>query len=104
MVRQVAGYLEDGFRHAFALTQNNIMLRRHNDPALMALSEAWWAEVQSKSQRDQLSLSYVVEKTAYQGIALFDEGQLIARHFPGVRLRSHRTQPHARGSHDGALV
>lgn len=104
MVRQVAGYLEDGFRHAFALTQNNIMLRRHNDPALMALSEAWWAEVQSKSQRDQLSLSYVIEKTAYTGIALFDEGQMIARHFPGVQLRPHRSQPHARDSHDGAPV
>ena len=104
MVRQVAGYLDDGFRHAFALTQNNIMLRRHNDPALMALSEAWWAEVQSKSQRDQLSLSYVVEKTAYKGIALFDEGRLVARHFPGVRLRSHRSQSHARDSSDGAPV
>lgn len=104
MVRQVAGYLEDGFRHAFALTQNNIMLRRHNDPALTALGEAWWAEVQSKSQRDQLSLSYVVEKTAYKGIALFDEGRLVARHFPGVRLRSHRSQPHARDAYDGASV
>ena len=104
MVRQVAGYLEDGFRHAFALTHNNIMLRRHNDPALMALSEAWWAEVQSKSQRDQLSLSYVVEKTAYKGIALFDEGRLVSRHFPGVRLRPHRSQPHARDARDGAPV
>jgi hypothetical protein len=104
MVRQIAGYLEDGFRHAFALTENNIMLRRHNDPALMALSEAWWAEVQSKSQRDQLSLSYVVEKTAYKGIALFDEGRLLARHYPGVRLRPHRGQPPARDSHDGASV
>jgi hypothetical protein len=104
MVRQVAGYLEDGFRHAFALTQNNIMLRRHNDPALMALGEAWWAEVQSKSQRDQLSLSYVVEKTAYKGIALFDEGRLVARHFPGVRLRPHRSHPLARDSYDGARV
>ena len=80
------------------------MLRRHNDPALMALSEAWWAEVRSKSQRDQLSLSYVVEKTAYKGIALFDEGRLVARHFPGVRLRPHRSQPHARDARDGAPV
>lgn len=104
MVRQVAGYLENGFSHAFALTENNIMLRRHNDPALMALSEAWWAEVQSKSQRDQLSLSYVVEKTAYKGIALFDEGLLVARHHPAVRLRPHRGQPHARDSYDGAAV
>ena len=102
MVRQVAGYFEDGFRHAFALSENNIMLRRHNDPALVALSEAWWAEVQSKSHRDQLSLSYVVEKTAYRGIALFDGGRSIARHYPGVRLRPHRRQP--RGSFDGAPV
>ena len=74
LVRQVAEYLESGFRQAIALTENNIMLRRHNDPALVALSEGWWDEVRSKSQRDQLSLSYVVEKSAYPGIALFDGG------------------------------
>jgi hypothetical protein len=104
MVRQVAEYFESGFRHSFALTENNIMLRRHNDPALAALSEAWWDEVRSKSQRDQLSLSYVVEKTGYDGIALFEEGPSLARHHPGLRLRPHRAQLYARDPRDDALA
>ena len=72
------------------------MLRRHNDPALVALSEGWWDEVRSKSQRDQLSLSYVVEKSAYPGIALFDGGRTIARQCPDLRLRPHRAYLYAR--------
>lgn len=104
MVRQVGEYLESGFRHAFALTENNIMLRRHNDPALVALSEGWWDEVRCKSQRDQLSLSYVVEKSAYPGIALFDGGLTIARQCPDLRLRPHRAHLYARDPlHDAAV-
>jgi len=104
MVRQVAEYYERGFRHSFALTENNVILRRHNDPAIVALGEAWWEEVRSKSRRDQLSLAYAVEKTAYRGIALFDEGRATARHYPGLNLRPHRRQDYARGSLDGSRL
>lgn len=104
MVRQVAEYFEDGFQHAFALTENNVLLRRHNDPALMLLSEAWWREIKSKSQRDQLSLSYVIEKMGYGGAALFEEGRTTARHYPGLRLRPHRSQLYVRESLDDVFV
>ncbi|MEZ5831731.1 MAG: DUF616 domain-containing protein [Dongiaceae bacterium] len=105
MVRQVAQYFEHGFRHTFVLTENNVLLRRHNDPALAALSEAWWEEVRSKSQRDQLSLSYVVEKQRYERIALFDEGHMVARRYPGLRLREHRARSsYVRGPLDDAFV
>ena len=90
MVRQVAQYLESDFRHIFPLTENNVLLRRHNDPDLADLSEAWWDEVRSKSGRDQLSLSYVVEKKDYGRIALFEDGRMTARHGPDFRVRPHR--------------
>ena len=91
MVRQVARYLDGGFRHAFPLTENNVLLRRHNEPGLIALSEAWWAEVRSRSGRDQLSLPYIVEKSGYGDIALFGN-DISARSSPDFRLRPHRTR------------
>lgn len=94
MVRQVAQYLGTGFRQSFGLTENNVLLRRHNEPALADLSEAWWDEVRSKSHRDQLSLSYVVERKEYRKIALFGDGRLTARTYPGLRVRPHRYQFH----------
>jgi hypothetical protein len=90
MVRQVAHYLESGFRPNFPLTENNVLLRRHNDPDLAELSETWWEEVRSRSGRDQLSLSYVIEKKNYRGIALFEDGRTSARDCPDFRVRPHR--------------
>jgi len=97
MVRQVAHYLDGGFQQAFPLTENNVLLRRHNDPLLAELGEAWWEEVRSRSGRDQLSLSYVVERGNYRKIALFEEGRVTARNCPGFRLRAHRHQFRAAG-------
>jgi hypothetical protein len=91
MLRQVARYLDSGFGHAFPLTENNVLLRRHNDPDLVALSEAWWEEVRSKSGRDQLSLPYVVERSGYKDIALFGN-DISARTSADFAMRSHRTR------------
>jgi hypothetical protein len=91
MVRQVARYLDSGFRHAFPLTENNVLLRQHNEPDLIAVSEAWWAEVRSRSGRDQLSLPYIVEKSGYRDIALFGN-DISARSSSDFRLRPHRTR------------
>jgi hypothetical protein len=94
MVRQVAQYLEGGFSQSFQLTENNVLLRRHNDPELADLNEAWWDEVRSKSRRDQLSLSYVVERKNYRKLALLEQGRVTARNCPGIRVRPHRAQFH----------
>ncbi len=103
MLRQVARYLDRGFRHTFPLTENNILLRRHNDPELAELSEAWWEEVRSNSGRDQLSLPYVVKQKAYRRIALFEEGRMTARNCPAFRLRAHRHQFYPRDPLDAPI-
>jgi hypothetical protein len=90
MTRQVAQYLDSGFRHGFPLTENNVLLRRHNDPDLAELGEAWWDEVRAKSGRDQLSLPYVVEKKNYRSIALFDDTWTRGRDGEDFRVRPHR--------------
>jgi len=90
MVRQVARYLDSGFRHDFPLTENNVLLRRHNARDLVDLNETWWEEVRSSSGRDQLSLSYVIETKRCHRIALFEGGNVTVRNSPDFRLRPHR--------------
>lgn len=104
MVRQVAHYLNGGLRHSFPLTENNVLLRRHSEPRLVDLGEAWWDEVRSKSGRDQLSLPYVVERGHYQKIALFEEGRVTARNCPGFRIRAHRHQFYPRDRLEDAFA
>ena len=89
MMRQVSRYLESGFQHAFPLTENNVLLRRHNDPGLAALNEAWWEEVKSNSGRDQLSLPFVLERAGYRDVALFGNG-ISARNSPDFGIKPHR--------------
>jgi hypothetical protein len=103
MIRQVAQYLESGFKQAFPLTENNVLLRRHNDPELAALGEDWWTELKAKSRRDQLSLSYIIERKNYRRIALFEDGRVSARNFPGLRMRPHIHQLQARDLLEDAL-
>jgi hypothetical protein len=38
-----------------------VILRRHT-PAVAAFNEAWWAEIQAGSRRDQVSFTYVAWK------------------------------------------
>jgi hypothetical protein len=102
MTRQVAQYLDGGFRHAFPVTENNVLLRRHNDPDLADLGEAWWEEVRGKSGRDQLSLPYVIEKKNYRRIALFDDGWTTGRDSSDFEVRPHRPQFRPPGQLDGA--
>lgn len=89
MMRQVSRYLASGFQHAFPLTENNVLLRRHNDPGLVALSEAWWDEVRSNSGRDQLSLPFVLETSGYRDVALFGS-ETSVRDSPDFNIRPHR--------------
>ena len=103
MVRQVAQYLQSGFKQTFPLSENNVLLRRHNDPDLADLSEAWWSELKAKSRRDQLSLSYVVERKDYRRMAFFEEGRVSARNYPGIRMRPHIHQLQARDLLEDAL-
>ncbi|HEX6119974.1 MAG TPA: glycosyltransferase domain-containing protein [Dongiaceae bacterium] len=102
MTRQVAQYLDGGFRHSFPVTENNVLLRRHNDPDLADLGEAWWEEVRGKSGRDQLSLPYVIEKKNYRRIALFDDGWTTGRDSSDFEVRPHRHQFHLPSRLDGA--
>ena len=60
---QIQRYREEGFPERYGLTQNNIIVRKHNTKECIDLMEKWWKEVVNGSYRDQLSLMYVLWKS-----------------------------------------
>jgi hypothetical protein len=58
--KQMKKYREEGFPEDYGHTENNILLRRHNKPEIKTLMTNWWEEFQKESNRDQLSLSYIL--------------------------------------------
>jgi hypothetical protein len=57
--KQIEKYKKEGYPEENGLTENNIIIRRHNKSKVIKLMNKWWSEVKSKCKRDQISLSYV---------------------------------------------
>ncbi len=62
VTNQVRGYINDGFPKNHGLTLNRVLLRAHNEQHIVTLMEDWWVELNTKTQRDQLSFCYVTWK------------------------------------------
>lgn len=62
--RQVAEYLAQGFDAQPSHSANAVLLRHHT-PAVMALNEAWWGELEKHSHRDQLSLDFCAWRAGF---------------------------------------
>ncbi len=59
---QVSRYREAGYPDGLSIPACMVILRRHHDPAVVALSEEWWSEIEAGSSRDQVSFHYVAWK------------------------------------------
>ncbi len=59
---QMAFYRAHGLAPRAGLHFGGIQFRRHNDPKLIPLLEDWWRELKIFSHRDQLSLSFMVQR------------------------------------------
>jgi len=77
---QIQRYKESGFPVKFGLSENGILLRRHLDRKVVALMIAWWNELQKESQRDQLSLPYVIWKS-HSKFYFMDESPRIVKDY-----------------------
>jgi hypothetical protein len=60
---QLAGYLAEGLPPDRVMTQNGVILRRHDGPCLEATMQLWWEHMLAHVPRDQLSGPYVMWKT-----------------------------------------
>jgi hypothetical protein len=64
---QLAAYRDDGLLPGgYVLTQNGVILRRHDNPALPTAMQLWWDEMRTRTRRDQLSLPWVLHRTGLQ--------------------------------------
>ena len=59
---QIERYREEGFPEKYGLGETRVLYRKNNDDC-KKLMDAWWAEVEKGSHRDQLSFDYARWKT-----------------------------------------
>jgi hypothetical protein len=63
MLFQYHRYRAQGFPdNAGIIPEAGVIVRRHHHPAVRAAMEEWWAELLRHSQRDQISLPYILWK------------------------------------------
>ena len=86
--RQYEHLKQEGFPMHYGLFENNVILRKHNDPKVMEISESWWKEYCDYTHRDQFSLMYVYWKKNFMPEYLFGES-LNARNVGFLRLTAH---------------
>lgn len=60
---QMSAYREAGLPEDAPLYENGVLLRRHHDPEVIALDEAWWDEFERFPHRDQISLPFASWRT-----------------------------------------
>jgi hypothetical protein len=82
---QLARYAAAGYPRRRGLAETGVVLRRHT-AATRRLNEAWWAELEAGSLRDQLSFDYVCWRLGLT-YATFARDRL---HCPYFRWRPHR--------------
>ena len=75
-------------RHA-GLNENNLIFRRHGDPAVVALDELWWDRVLHLSRRDQLSLMWCLRRCGIARDFLLPPGRNTRNH-PGFKYLLHK--------------
>ena len=97
-LRQRRHLLAMDYPEHWGLTENNLILRRHNDPDVIRISDAWWKEFQNYTLRDQLSLMPVCWKNDLRPELLLGEGNN-ARNVPYLEVVRHsgRQQSEIRG-------
>ncbi len=69
-------YLEWGFRDDIGVTENGILIRRHNHPRVVKLMELWWQEYLHGCLRDQVSLMPCIFKCGFMPYMKFIEGNV----------------------------
>jgi hypothetical protein len=64
--KQILKYAIEGMPENYGLSENSIIIRRHNKLEIQNIMNRWWKEIVSHSHRDQLSLSYICWKSKFK--------------------------------------
>ena len=81
--KQIERYHNEGFPKNFGMSENNILIRLHNDKYCAELMDAWASEIVNGSKRDQLSLFYCIWKLGTKGIKMF-------KNYDFLKCRTHK--------------
>lgn len=90
---RVVGFLRrDRVDEHSGLMETNLILRKHNDPAVIKFDELWWERLQRYSNRDQLTHTSCIKDTPeLRPVTLFEKGTS-ARNHPGLEYIHHPTR------------
>ena len=61
-------YVEWGFEDDLGISENGLLIRKHNDARVIKLMELWWEEYQNGCLRDQVSLMPCMYRTDFMSI------------------------------------
>ncbi|MCQ2351730.1 MAG: DUF616 domain-containing protein [Paludibacteraceae bacterium] len=70
--KQWRRYMEWGFNDDLGITENGILIRRHNDPQVIRLMQLWWREFQNGCLRDQISLMPCLYRLGFKEFRILD--------------------------------
>lgn len=87
----------EGYIRHSGMLENNIILRKHSDPTVMAVDEMWWDAFMKVSHRDQLSLMLCMQKAGLEPSLLLPEG-MDSRTCPDLRYSAHVGIASSRGN------
>ena len=77
-------YLEWGFKDDLGISENGLLIRKHNNRRVQSLMELWWSEYQQGCLRDQVSLMPCIYKTDFMPYFQFVEKNIRANEYLDV--------------------
>ena len=74
-------YTEWGFRDDLGISENGLLIRKHNNQHVQSLMELWWKEYQQGCLRDQVSLMPCMYKADFMPYFKFIEKNIRANEY-----------------------
>lgn len=88
---QMQRYRQAGVREHSGLTENGVLVRRHNTPTAIRFADAWWREQLHGSRRDQLSFGVAARHAGARLASLGPVGNSV-RNDARVTFFAHKQQ------------
>lgn len=86
---QLEQYRKDGFPRHYGMTENSIIVRKHENKETEKLMRLWWDEYQKYPTRDQFTLSYLMWKTNYSKMNFISLGNNLEKNPYFNRIQKH---------------
>jgi hypothetical protein len=90
-IRKLCKYLKSyNYPENIELFENGLMLRKHNNEKMVKINNSWWELYMNFSERDQLSLGFLMWKDGIHCEPFFSKG-ISVRNVSSIRFYQHNT-------------